>query len=152
MPAARYEVVIERPIEQVWAVMLDIDQYQQWNPFVTHIECADTPPRLGSDLSLHVCFSNGMKRKEVERITRLEPPQDGQAALQYQFTGLIHDWNMVRGQRLQSLEAINAAQTRYLSYENLTGWLAWAAPIKQVRDGFKRHGDALKRYCESQNN
>ncbi|MGJ8669866.1 MAG: SRPBCC domain-containing protein [Oceanococcus sp.] len=151
MPAARSEIIINASLEQVWGVMLDIDKYREWNPFVEHIECADTPPVLGSDLTLHVAFSNGMKRQEIERITRLEVPgEQGQAALQYQFTGPLSDWNLVRGQRLQTLVAISPQETRYVSYENLTGWLSWLAPMKQVRDGFKRHAQALKQRCEQQ--
>lgn len=150
MPVAQTEILIHAPIDKVWAVMLDIDNYQHWNPFVAHIECADQPPALGSDLTLHVHFSNGMKRKEVETIDRLEPPNEqGQAALQYKFTGPISDWNLVRGQRLQSLQAVDDEQTRYSSYENLTGWASWLAPMKQVRDGFERHAQALKKRCES---
>lgn len=150
MPVAHSEIIIHAPIDVVWSVMLDIDRYHEWNPFVTHIECAEQPPRLGSDLTLHVQFKNGMQRKEVETINRLEPPgTSGKAALQYRFTGPISDWNLVRGERLQSLEALDQQTTRYQSYENLTGWVSWLAPMKQVRDGFERHAQALKARCES---
>ena len=153
MAYARSEILIEAPIDLVWQVMLDIDQYREWNPFVEHIECADKPPKLGSDLTLHVHFSNGFKRREIERINRLEPPAERngaiRAALQYKFTGLISDWNMVRGQRPQVLESRGSKLTHYMSEEDLTGWLAWLAPIKQVQDGFDRHAQALKARCES---
>ncbi len=149
MPAARTEIVIQAPIQKVWDVMLDIGRYREWNPFVTHIECADRPPALGSDLTLHVAFKNGMKRQEIETINRLEAPNPhGRAALQYKFTGKLSDWNLVRGERLQSLEAVDAQTTRYISYEDLTGFLAWLAPIRQVQDGFDRHAQALKQRCE----
>ncbi|QQD19521.1 SRPBCC domain-containing protein [Spongiibacter nanhainus] len=153
MAYASAETIIQAPIERVWEVMLDIDRYQQWNPFVTHIECADTPPRLGSDLTLHVRFSSGLKRREIEQITCLEPPQDQggelRATLVYRFTGLAHDWNLVRGQRYQYLTALSDTSTRYFTEENLTGWLSWVAPIRGVRDGFERHAQALKERCES---
>lgn len=153
MAYASAETIIQAPIDQVWEVMLNIDHYQQWNPFVTHIECADRPPRLGSDLTLHVSFSSGLKRKEIEQITRLEPPQhqgdERRATLVYRFTGLAHDWNLVRGQRYQTLTALTDNTTRYFTEETLTGWLSWAAPIRGVRDGFERHAQALKQRCES---
>lgn len=154
MAYAHAEVLIDAPIESVWRTMVDIDSYRRWNPFVEHIECADKPVRLGSDLTLHIHFANGKKRREIERITRLEPPSADhgvlRAALCYQFTGPIHDWNLVRGQRLQTLSATADGKTRYFTEELLTGWLAWAAPIQLVRTGFERHAAALKSYCEAQ--
>ena len=153
MPSAQAETLINAPIELVWNVMTDINKYREWNPFVEHLECADQPIQLGSDLTLHVHFANGWKRQEIERITRLEPPHDHngtrQAVLQYTFTGFLHDWNLVRGQRPQIIQARDANLTQYHTDETLTGWLAWAAPIKQVQDGFERHAAALKARCEA---
>jgi uncharacterized protein YndB with AHSA1/START domain len=155
MAYAHTEILIDAPIETVWQVMLDIAEYRQWNPFVTHIACADQPPQLGSDLTLHIHFANGMQRQEIERVTRLEPPAEVNrvitAALQYQFTGALHNWNLVRGQRLQVLNITLEGKTRYVTEENLTGWLSWAAPIKQVQNGFERHAAGLKQRCESLN-
>lgn len=153
MPSAQTDILINAPLDRVWAVMTDIDSYREWNPFVEHLECADQPIRLGSDLTLHIQFANGWKRQEIERITRLEPPHPHggtqRAVLQYTFTGFLHNWNLVRGQRPQILTARGDAQTHYHTDETLTGWLAWAAPIKQVQDGFERHAAALKARCEA---
>lgn len=153
MPSAQADTLIDAPIDLVWQIMTDIDNYRQWNPFVEHIECADTPLRLGSDLTLHIHFSNGWQRQEIERITRLEPPAEHagikRAALQYMFTGFLHEWNLVRGQRPQIIEQRGDGLTHYHTEETLTGWLSWATPIKQVQDGFERHAAALKARCEA---
>ena len=152
---AHSEILIQAPIDTVWSVMLDTDRYPQWNPFVEQIDCADNPPKPGSDLTLHVRFGNGKRVKTWERISRLEAPgttRPGFAALEYVFLGIFHNLNMVRGGRLQTLEAVDARTTRYISHEDLTGWLAWLAPIKQVQDGFDRHAAALKQRCEAASN
>lgn len=145
---AHYEIVIQAPIQEVWNVMVDIHAYREWNPFVVGIDCADEPARVGSDLTLHVMFGNGKRLKTLERISALQAPSAGRALLEYQFLGPVADLGMVRGGRQQMLEALDANTTRYISHEDLTGWLSWLAPIKQVQDGFERHAKALKTRCE----
>ncbi len=152
MPYARAEILIQAPITLVWDVMLDVRNYAQWNPFIEKIGCADPSPKLGSDLELHVHFANGKRHQTVERIIRLDPPEeiDGvvQATLEYIFLGRLADWNLVRGQRPQVITQHAPDCTHYLTDETLRGWLAWATPIKQVQDGFERHAAALKQRCE----
>lgn len=153
MPYANTEILIEAPIELVWAVMLDVGHYREWNPFVTDVDSPSAQPAIGDDLILHVCFGNGKRLKTRERITRLDSPAprpDGklQAALAYEFLGPVASLGMVRGGRNQYLSSDGGNLTVYHTDETLTGWLAWAAPMTQVQDGFERHAAALKQRCE----
>jgi hypothetical protein len=153
MAYAEAEVIIDAPIEHVWQTMLETDRYSEWNPFITRIDTPAGGPRVGADLILHVQFSNGMRAKTRERITRLEPPAPGadgvtRAHLQYIFLGPLHALYLVRGQRPQTVEALDANRCRYHTGERLYGLLAALAPIRQVQDGFERHAAALKRRCE----
>ncbi len=154
MPTAHTEILIEAPIETIWQVMTDVRAYAQWNPFVTAIDCPDPEARVGTDLTLHVRFANGKQVETVERIIRLDAPAaDAQgirrACLEYRFLGPLHTFNLVRGSRPQTLEELASGQVRYISHEDLSGWLSWAAPIKLVQDGFERHAAALKQRSES---
>jgi len=153
MAYAEADVIIHAPIERVWQTMLETDRYGEWNPFITRIDTPAGGPRVGADLILHVQFSNGMRAKTRERITRLEPPAPGddgvvRAHLQYVFLGPLHTLFLVRGQRPQIVEALDAGRCRYHTSEKLTGLLAGLAPIRQVQDGFARHAAALKQRCE----
>jgi hypothetical protein len=107
---------------------------------------------LGADLLLHVEFLDGAKVRTLERITRLDPPPVGghrrQALLEYQFRGPLAALNLVRGFRQQQLQELENGGVRYTTSEQLTGMLAWAAPLAKVQDGFERHAAALKRRCE----
>lgn len=153
MPVAQTEVIINAPISKVWEVMMDVDRYCEWNPFIIKIDCEAALPQVGTDLMLHVRFSGSETvRVEHERITRLDAPatRSGSetALLEYQFLGPLHAFYLVRGKRQQSLESLDGSRTRYRSYERLHGLLAWLAPMAKVQDGFERHAAALRQRCE----
>ena len=141
---------IEAPIEVVWAVVLDLDAYPAWNPFVVRIDRpVGRPAAVGDELVLHVRWASGRGVTTRERITRLEPPSDGRATLEYEFGGPLAALGLVRGRRLQELEGASGAPTRYRTAERLHGLLAFAAPIGRVQDGFERHAAALKARAEA---
>ena len=154
MAVAQTEIVINAPIATVWAVMLDIGRYPEWNPFVVKIDCDVAQPQVGTDFILNVQFKDARKViKTLERVSQLQAPvtRDGaeRALLEYEFLGPLHTLNLVRGKRQQMLESLPGGKTRYRTYERLHGLLAWAAPIAKVQDGFERHAAALKQRCES---
>jgi len=146
---AEAEALINAPLERVWATMLDIQRYPEWNPFVVQIDCAVPNPQVGTDFILHVHFKGGQRVKTLERVSRLQNPVDGKALLEYEFLGPLHTLHLVRGKRQQYLHALPDGHTRYHTTERLTGLLAFAAPISKVRDGFERHAAALKLRCET---
>jgi hypothetical protein len=143
---------IEAPLDLVWTVMLDLDAYPDWNPFVVRVEGpADRPPAVGDDLVLHVRWASGRGVTSTERITRLEPPEGEphRAALEYEFAGPLAALGLVRGRRLQEVEEVEEGTTRYRTSERLHGVLAFAAPLGRVQDGFERHAAALKARAEA---
>jgi len=148
--SAEATAAIDAPVEVVWAVMLDLDAYPRWNPFVVRVDGpAGRPPAVGDELILHVRWASGRGVTTRERITRLEPPAGGRAVLEYDFGGPLAALGLVRGRRLQELEVAAAGTTRYRTAERLHGLLAFAAPIGRVQDGFERHAAALKARAEA---
>ncbi len=155
MPVAQSEISIEAPIEQVWSAIVRFDAYPQWNSFVRKIDAPTYPGvTVGAQLALHVHFANGKEVVSVEAITRFEPPQHGAASgtltatLEYEFLGPLSTLYLVRGRRIQTLEAISPTTTRYFTHERLRGLLASAAPIGLVQKGFEAHAADLKAFCE----
>jgi hypothetical protein len=142
---------IAAPLEVVWAVMLDLDRYPDWNPFVVQVDGpAGRPAAVGDELVLHVRWAGGRGVTTRERITRLEPPGAARrATLEYDFGGPLATLGLVRGRRLQEVEQGPAGSTRYRTAERLRGLLAFAAPIGRVQDGFERHAAALKARAEA---
>ena len=153
MPQARpgATAAIDAPLETVWAVMMDIDAYGEWNPFLYRAECP-SPPRPGDPIVLHVRWPNGKTARSPERISTVEPPHaDGEttrATLAYVYEGLPAKLGLVRGTRFQRLSQSPGGPTSYDTVEEFSGPLVRLAGPKRVGDGFRRHAEALKRRCE----
>jgi hypothetical protein len=154
MPEARpgATVAIDAPLETVWAVMMDVDAYGEWNPFLFRAECP-TPPSPGDPIVLHVRWPNGRTTRSPERISLVEPPhQDGstvRAALAYVYEGLPARLGLVRGTRFQRLSQVPGGPTVYDTVEEFSGPLVPLAGPKRVADGFRRHAEALKSRAEA---
>jgi hypothetical protein len=149
-PAAGID--IDASIELVWRVMLDVDSYGDWNPFITRADCP-TPPRAGDPIRLHVTFGNGTKVVSPERISTVEAPYvDGagvaRATLAYVYEGVPSKLGLLKGTRWQQLAQGDGA-TRYETVEIFSGPLVRLAGPGRVADGFRRHAQALKTRAES---
>jgi uncharacterized protein YndB with AHSA1/START domain len=150
-PRARVE--IEAPLDVVWSVVLDVDRYPEWNPFVVRAECA-SPPAVGDPIRLHVRWANGRSATSPERISAVEPPEvaaDGvrRAALAYVYEGLPARLGLVRGTRWQRLSQPDGGPTTYDTVEEFAGPLVPLAGPGRVAEGFARHAAALKARAES---
>lgn len=147
-PAA--EAVIDAPLDLVWSVMLDVERYPEWNPFVRRVECAGAP-HVGQPLRLHVTWANGRGNVSPERITVLEPPSGERprtATLGYVYEGLPARLGLVRGIRWQRLTQEPGGPTRYATVEEFRGPLVRLAGPARVADGFARHAAALRSRAE----
>lgn len=140
-------ITIEAPIEDVWAVMMDLPRYGEWNPFVFR---ADSPggAQVGSPITLRVCWKNGAKTCSPERISAVEPPKRGKAALAYAYEGLPAKLGLIQGTRWQRLTALTATSTLYETVEHFSGPMVKWAGLARVADGFRRHAEGLKARCE----
>ena len=149
-PSATVE--IDAPLETVWAVMVDVDAYGEWNPFVFRAE-SRTPPRPGDPIVLHVRWRNGRTARSPERISAVEPPHtDGpvtRALLSYVYEGLPARLGLVRGVRFQRLSQIPGGPTVYETVEEFAGPLVRFAGPGRVAEGFRRHAEGLKARAES---
>jgi hypothetical protein len=153
-PDVDASVTIDAPIEVVWRVMLDLDAYPQWNPFVVRIEGpAGRPPALGDDLVLHVRWQSGRTTSARERITAIEPPApvDGvtRAILVYEFRGWPYYAGLARGRRTQTVEQTAGGPTTYRTTEHFGGLLRRTLPVRSTQEGFERHAAALRSRAES---
>ena len=154
MPQARpgATVAIDAPLETVWAVMMDVDAYGAWNPFLFRAECP-TPPKPGDPIVLHVRWTNGRTTRSPERITVVEPPhragETTRATLAYVYEGLPAKLRLVKGTRFQRLSQVAGGPTVYDTVEEFAGPLVQLAGPGRVADGFRRHAEALKDRAES---
>ena len=144
MTFVEVDTVIDAPVEVVWKVMLDLDNYPRWNPFIVRVDRPNgRPAQVGDPIVLHVRFKNGQTNTSRERISRIEAP----AVLEYGYIGWLHRIGLLHGSRIQRLEPAGTG-TLYHTEELLRGPLR-SVVFKGVRDGFRRHAAALKEYAES---
>ena len=146
-------VVIDAPLDTVWAVMLDTRAYGEWNPFVFQADCL-TPPVVGDPIRLHVEFADGKRVVSPERISCVVPPYDApdgtrRAELAYDYEGLPAKLHLVKGRRWQRLSQVPGGPTRYETVEEFRGPLVRLAGPARVQDGFQRHAEALRRRAEA---
>ncbi|MBO9522364.1 MAG: SRPBCC domain-containing protein [Nocardioidaceae bacterium] len=148
----RARVTIDAPLETVWAVMMDIAAYGEWNPFLFKAECP-SPPEPGDPIRLHVRWANGRTTTSPERISQVVPPYDdhgtARALLAYVYEGLPARLGLVRGTRLQQLTQEPGGPTTYETVEEFSGPLVPLAGPKRVAEGFQRHAEALRRRAET---
>jgi hypothetical protein len=148
-PGARIE--IDAPLDTVWAVMMDVASYGEWNPFLFRAECR-VPPTPGDPITLHVRWPNGKTTTSPERIKIVEHPFDDagtrRATLAYDYEGLPSKLGLVKGRRYQRLSQVPGGPTVYDTVEEFSGPLVPLAGPDRVRDGFERHAAALKVRCE----
>lgn len=152
-PVAQAKIVINAPIEKVWAAMLDISRYPQWNPFIIKVETAGDIGVAGTDMKLTVRWANGGLQTSNEQIALVKPPIRGtnnliEAEWHYVFKGPLHTLNLVRGIRIQKLLSLSDSTTQYATYEEFNGLLKMFVPLAKVQDGFERHATALKKFVE----
>jgi hypothetical protein len=151
MWVAEASASIQAPVELVWSVMLDLDEYGSWNPFIVRVDRpGGRAARVGDPITLHVQFRGGRVVQSRERITTISPPDEaGRAHLEYEFYGRLHKTRLVVGSRSQLLEPAVDGSTVYSTREEFHGLLGFLVPLRAVQDGFRRHARALKQHTET---
>lgn len=154
---ANASIEIDAPIETVWAVMLDLPRYHEWNPFIVDIAGIDDAPptsQIGARLLLDIRMVNDKALRCWETVTHVEAPahddaEQHTALLVYRYASWPAQLGLVQAGRRQSLTQQRNMPTIYLSEETFHGILSPFLPLAGVRDGFQRHAQALKQRAEA---
>ena len=138
----RAEVEIDAPIDRVWRILTNTEDYGDWNPFTPKVE---TTLEIGDPIHLCVRLVGNRTMNRVETVTRNEPYTLG--------------WDMKMGirallyaERVQVLTPLGESRTHYMTEDCFTGWLR---PIvlglfgKSMQRGFRDCGLGLKKAAEA---
>ncbi len=72
MREIRTEIEIHAPIAEVWSVLIDFDNWKDWNPIVNE---ANGPAALGSKIAITMCGKDGKDAQRYEPIvTQIKEP------------------------------------------------------------------------------
>jgi hypothetical protein len=137
------QVDIDAPPERVWAVLLDLPRYPEWNPLTTAVQ---SELHLGAPVELTVRMSR-LGRTVVQRVEVREVTVPHR--LRWGMTmGL--PW-ILRAERIQRLEPLASGRTRYVTEDTIAGALG---PVvfgifgPSLVDGFEAMARALAEEVE----
>lgn len=135
------EILINAPIEKIWATLTDLQAYAEWNPFIRKVE--------------------GMLQLDAQLTVTIQPA--GQKPMtfhpkicllgEYEFSwlGQVGMKGIFDGLHRFKLEKITDNQVKFIHSERFSGILHW--PIlymigKSASEGFANMNQALKERCE----
>lgn len=142
----RSEIEIDAPASRVWAILVDLEGYPRWNPFTVAMRSSLAP---GAPIDMKVRMSRwGITISQRETLREATPP-DGDRAGRLVWGA---DMLGVRAERVQRVEAIAAARSRYVTEDTIEGPLGamvFALFGGSLQDGFDGVARALAREATS---
>ena len=139
---ASEEVIINAPVEVVWDILVDFENYASWNRFCPQ---AKAELKIGAPISMMVDLGFGLQ-EQVEYICRIEPLQ----AIAWGMENKPDD--PIKAVRTQTLTKLDDGRCAYNSVDDFSGPAVaemMAAMAKGVEDGFNLCARCLKQYAES---
>lgn len=135
-------VIIDAPIDEVWAALTDLERYPLWNPFTVHVQSSLI---VGTAATLHVRLKGRRLWRQKEIVHTVQPPH----ILAWTATQAMR--HLVASTRYQTLERVSERQTLYRTHERFRGPLVlpiMALLSEELQHGFDSVGPALKAYVE----
>ncbi|MCP4438054.1 MAG: SRPBCC domain-containing protein [Aureispira sp.] len=137
------KIVIQAPIQDVWAVLSDFENYDQWNPFTPRI---DIKNEIGSKVGLHVRLNPKSNKTMLQQETLLTW-EEGKK-LEW---GIQDAW-YVKTVRVQLLTALDKNTTEYYTSDLFEGPLTGLILLlyrNKIQIGFDDVCQGLKKQVES---
>ena len=96
------KVIINAPLEKVWRVLIDVQNYSAWNPFTPRVE---TTFVVGAPAILYVTMNKRHQRVQHEVMTVFEQQHA------FAWASIMGAAFILRANRWQIVEALNEQQT-----------------------------------------
>ncbi|MEL6629821.1 MAG: SRPBCC domain-containing protein [Bacteroidota bacterium] len=134
-------VIIDAPAQKVWAVLENLEDYDQWNTFTPKIE---SDKIVGNDVILHVAWKVGQEPMlQTEQLMTWAPGEKLEWGIQ--------DRGFLKTVRIQTVEDLGDGTSKYYTRDDFWGVGTGFVMLfykKKVQAGFDRVGADLKRYVE----
>lgn len=139
----RTHIEIAAPAARIWEVLVDLDRYHEWNPFITSAK-----GRIAPDATFEVSpkVESGKRHVFVPRVTDY---QEGRA---FTWTGAFYFRWFALGDHTFRLTPMEGGRIRLDHDERIYGigsLLVWLIAREQIRTGFEAMNLALKNRAES---
>lgn len=110
-----HDLAVDAPAERVWSVIVDLDRYPEWNPFV--VACRSSL-RVGEPIDMRVRVFPSFAQPQRETIFEHEPGRTLCYGVPANALGAL------ASRRCHHVTALGPARSRYVSRFALSGWLA----------------------------
>ena len=137
------EIVINAPTEDVWNVLLDHQEYPQWNPFIKKISGST---QQGENLEVTIQSEGNGPMDFIPVILVNNKNQE------FRWVGKLLVKGIFDGEHYFILEKIDSNRTRFIQGENFSGILSgiFMGMIKaDTEGGFNAMNEALKKRSEN---
>lgn len=136
------EVEIFAPIDFVWAILIDVEKYPQWNPFTVRVE---TDLNVNDAVALYVHMPKRGDRVQHEIVREVKQPTNLAWGMNLGFDFLL------KARRDQQLVKISNDWCSYQTWDAFSGIftpLVLALFGNDVQTGFDKMAIALKAHAE----
>jgi hypothetical protein len=136
------QIDIKASAERAWQVLIDFNNYSQWNPFIRQINGA---PKVGTKLEIHLHTASGKRRIYKPTVTKLEPYHE------LRWFGKSFVPGMFNGEHIFNIETLGVNHILFLYREVFTGLGVALAGDRLDRDlyqSFEKMNNAFKEKLE----
>lgn len=142
MKVLETEIQISAPPERVWAVLTDLEKYQEWNPFIRE---ARGQVKVGDKLTVRI-FPPDSKAMEFKPVVKSVVENR-----EFSWLGRFLIPGLFDGEHIFQLKQ-NESGTLLIQKEHFSGMLVpllWKSLDKNTRAGFEQMNRALKDRAET---
>lgn len=136
------QIDIKASAERAWQVLIDFNNYSQWNPFIRQINGA---PKVGTKLEIHLHTASGKRRIYKPTVTKLEPYHE------LRWFGKSFVPGMFNGEHIFNIETLGVNHILFLHREVFTGLgvaLAGDRLDTDLYQSFEKMNNAFKEKLE----
>lgn len=144
MKSINTEITINATTETVWNILMDFENYKNWNPFVTRIE---GNPVVGQKISTTISPEG---KKAMDFTPTILVNNSNQ---EFRWVGNLFINGIFDGEHIFKLEAIDENTTRFIHVENFSGILAstlFRILEESTVKGFQDMNEAIKAKAEQE--
>jgi hypothetical protein len=138
------EIEINAPARDVWAVLTNLAEFGEWNPFIRK---AEGVLEVGAKLRVRIEPPEGKAMTFSPEVTRVDPARQIRWMGHFLFPGLFD------GEHIFEVSPLADDCTRFIHRERFRGVLVpllWKSLSTNTRLGFESMNAALKKRVEEQ--
>ena len=138
------EIEIKASLDIIWKILLDVEKYPEWNPFIKSVSSHFTEGEKIA-VTLHQPDSKPMTFKP--KCTKLAH------AKELRWQGHLFIPGLFDGEHIFELQSLENGNTRFIQRENFKGLLVplfWKDLNTKTRKGFDLMNSKLKEIAEKQ--